>query len=194
MLNLTLTTTNIKAAIFCAANKDSRYYLNGVHIRIEADNCVYVESINGSAAFQTVEKKLADTDQKGPFSIIIPLAAAKTAAKTKSPRLTLAALPDGRYSLGDVIFAALDGIFPNVDRIIPPKEPFIGPVPVFDAALLNKVQSAMRTANNSKGVFYSMWALSLDGGRGYNSTFLVAAKNETYPRCVICGIRESALS
>ena len=193
MLNLTLTAANIKAAIFCAADKDVHYYLNGVHIRVEADNCVYVESTSNSVAFQTIEETLADNNQKGPFSIIIPLAAAKAAVKTKAPLLTLAALPDGRYSLGDVLFTALDGRFPEVDRVIPPKEPFIGLVPVFDADNLTRVQQAMRTANNSKGAFYNMWALSRDGGRGYNDTFLVAAKDETYPRCVICGIRESTL-
>lgn len=116
----TLPTSAIKAAIHCAAKKDIRHYLNGVLIECAINGDVHIVSTDGSMLFaglicapdvQWIDK------QSGPFRIIVPIDAAKLAAKSKSQVLTLTALPDGRYSLGDVIFTAVDGVFPDWRRV-----------------------------------------------------------------------------
>lgn len=183
-MELIIPTKTLAAAIHCAATKAVRYYLNGVHVRVDESQGVFVESTDGSVAFQDQLSDLAPDDTKGPFGIIIPLAAVKTATKTKAPALCLKSLPDGRYSLGDVLFTAVDGKFPDVDRVMPRRddENYNGPLPVFDAELLLRAQKALQTAMATKNVF-AMWPNPAN--KSSSATFLMAPMSQTFPRCVV---------
>lgn len=185
MPQITIPTNVLKAAINCAATKDTRHYLNGVHVRVEEDGQTFIESTDGSVVFQDLLAEL-HTEQKGPFSIIIPLDTVKTAVKAKTVGLCMQALDNGRYTLGDVMFTAVEGRFPEIARVMPRKEPYFGPAPTFDADLLAVCQKALREATGHKhGVFSTFGAY--DESRHAAPTMLMAPREATYPRCVIAG-------
>lgn len=184
MLQITIPTNILKAAINCAATKDVRYYLKGVHVRVEEDGQTFIESTDGSVVFQDLLAELCT--EKGPFSIIIPLDAVKTAVKTKTVSLCLQALDNGRYTLGDVVFTAVDGRFPDITRVLPRKEPYFGPAPTFDVDMLAACQKALREATGHKAGVFSMFG-AYDESRHAAPTMLMAPREATYPRCVIAG-------
>lgn len=173
---LQILTNQIKAAVMMAATKDVRYYLNGVCISVMEDGAVHIRATDGLVAFEDVAPNKCET-QKGPFSIIIPLDTAKVAAKTKGPVVQLSALPDGKYLIADMIFAPLDGRFPDTDRIFAQRESsFDNTVAHYDFELLARCQLAMRTALGVKNNYY----------RVQNSPVgLMCRETETFPRCAV---------
>jgi DNA polymerase III sliding clamp (beta) subunit (PCNA family) len=176
---LQITTNSLKAAITMAAVKDVRYFLNGVFVGVTEDGAVHVKATDGIVAFEDVMPTKCET-QKGPFSIIIPLDSAKLVAKSKSPTVTLSALHDGKYALGDVIFTPIDGVFPDTDRVFAARDSkYDATMAHYDFELLARCQIAMRLATGCKNKFY----------RVQNSpTGLVCREIETFPRCAIQGL------
>ena len=172
---LQILTNQLKAAVLMAATKDVRYYLKGVCITVEEDGTVHIKATDGTVAFEDVAPNKCET-QKGPFAIIIPLDAAKVAAKTKGPVVQLSALPDGKYLIADTVFAPLDGLFPDTDRIFARRDSsFDNTVAHYDFELLARCQTAMRTALGSKGYY-----------RVQNSPVgLMCRETETFPRCAV---------
>lgn len=117
MLNIKV--NELKATTFCAATKGIRYYLNGVCLQIRGEQG-YLISTDGSCLFAgKMTMEWQDVPQKGPWDMIIPLKTIKAALKGAKGTVALVALPDGRYSLGGVIFAPVDGKFPDWQRVIP---------------------------------------------------------------------------
>lgn len=118
---LNINTNQLKAAIHCAATKDVRFYLMGVHIEICANGDVHIVSTDGNVLFAGLvcapNVQWTDSPQKGPWSMIIPLDAIKAAVKTKNQTISLTAMPDGRYMLGDRVFSPVDGKFPDWRRV-----------------------------------------------------------------------------
>lgn len=182
-MEITLPTSALKGALHCAATKDVRYYLKGVHVRVTQEQFVYVESTDGSVAFQTRLNELAAPETQGPFGIIIPLDIAKLAVKTKQPKMLLKSLPDGRYMLGDFAFSAVDGKFPDVDRVMLTRtsDVYSGELPVFDAEVLLQAQKALQAATDSKKTF----ALHHPKHATTSSAFLMAPRDTDFPRCVV---------
>ncbi len=119
---ITFAKNQLRAALTHSASKDIRYYLNGVLLEFTASGDVHIVSTDGYRMFcgliNAAYVKWTDQPQKGPFRIIVPADAIKTASKGKGV-VTLSALPDGRYSLGDSLFAPIDGKFPDWRRVIP---------------------------------------------------------------------------
>ena len=109
----------LAAAIPCAVIKDIRYYLNGVHLEVTSSGVIHIVSTNGHAIFigKIESPDWTEEAPAGGFSITIPLDAVKAATKTKEKFLTLKPLENGRYSLGDVMFTALDGKYPDWRRV-----------------------------------------------------------------------------
>lgn len=120
---LTINTNQLKAAIHCAAAKDVRFYLQGVHLEVCSNGDVHIVSTDGNVLFAGLicapNAQWTDTPQKCPWSMILPLDVVKAAVKTKAPGVTLTAMPDGRYMLADRVFAPVDGKFPDWRRVIP---------------------------------------------------------------------------
>jgi DNA polymerase-3 subunit beta len=121
---ITFTKSQLRAALSHAAVKDIRYYLNGVLLEFTASGDIHIVATDGHRMFcgliPAAIARWTDTPQKGPFSIIVPSDTVKTAVKGKGD-ITLSAMPDGRYSLGDPIFTPIDGKFPDWRRVIPTK-------------------------------------------------------------------------
>lgn len=118
--------SHLKAALSHAADKDVRYYLNSVCLEFTASGDVHILATDGHRMFCGLipGPSVAWTDKPviGGFRILIPRDAVKSALKSGGARvdvLTLNAMPDGRYSLGDTIFSAIEGTFPDWRRIVP---------------------------------------------------------------------------
>jgi DNA polymerase III sliding clamp (beta) subunit (PCNA family) len=120
---LSINTNHLKALLHCTAVKDTRYYLNGSLIECCANGDVHLVSTNGHMMFVGIipapNVQWTDKPQQGPWSMIIPDATLKAAIKTKALSVTLSALSDGKYTLGDTVFAPIDGVFPNWRRVLP---------------------------------------------------------------------------
>ncbi len=167
---------SLKAAVMMAATKDVRYYLNGVFVGVMEDGTVHLRATDGAAVFEDVMPNKCET-QKGPFSIIIPLDAAKVAAKTKGATVQLSPLTDGKYLIGDTVFSPISGRFPDTDSIFANRDTsFDNTVGHYDFELLARCQTAMRTAMGTKNTFY----------RVQNSPVgLMCRENDRFPRCAM---------
>ena len=138
-------TQHIAAAIHTSANKDVRYYLNGIFV----DSRVIV-STDGYCASAYLGEECEE--YLPPF--IIPIDAAKIIAKLKSSRVEAALLPDGRIDIGGVVFKPVDGTFPDYKRV------FVGKVGMeahkmqFDPELVMKFQKVAQALKASCKVPY----------------------------------------
>lgn len=150
-MRLALKKSAMKAALICAAVKDMRPYLNGVNIRFvpgkDGGQLVFA-STTGSILFAgTTPADWDEGEQTAGFDITIPSETVKAALKGRLPVALLSSLPDGRYSLADVIFAPLEGKYPDYERVIPTA--CDGQVAQFDPELLTKAQDALRAYYDS---------------------------------------------
>lgn len=100
-------TRHIAAALHTCADRDVRYYLNGIFV----DSRVIV-STEGHCASAYLGEECAE--YLPPF--IIPTGAAKLIAKIKAPTVTAVAMSGGRIDVGGVVFEPVDGKFPDYKR------------------------------------------------------------------------------
>jgi hypothetical protein len=108
-------TALLHAALQCAAVKDIRYYLNGVHIyKPENSDYLFVTGCDGRQFF--IGRQFADCLA---FEVVIPCEiiknAVKSAGKYQFVNLTLG----DQSSLGNQLFTPIDGKYPEISRIIP---------------------------------------------------------------------------
>ena len=143
---LTIPRSAFKAAVICAATKDVRYYLIGVHIERTAAGPVHIVSTNGSSLFVGAIES-PECTQSGPWDLTVPLDVAKAAAKGKG-EVQLIARDDGRYELDGRVFAPVDGKFPDWRRVVPTSP--TGERADFDHALLADAQLAVATWHGCK--------------------------------------------
>lgn len=123
---MTLKTSQLKAALHCAASKDARYYLNGVLLECCANGDVHIVSTDGNTLFAGLvaapDVAWGENPQRGPWRMIVPRDAVATAIKAplgKKGMVNLQAMPDGRYMLNDTVFSPIDGVFPDWRRMCP---------------------------------------------------------------------------
>jgi hypothetical protein len=102
----------LKAALFCASNEESRYYLRGVHLSTSG----HMVTTDGHRLFCA---KLAEAV---PQDVIIPLDTVKAALKL-APKKAATIELNGN-TLGGVVFTPVDGTFPDWRRVIPPIDGF----------------------------------------------------------------------
>ena len=127
---ITFAKHQLRAALTHAPSTEIRYYLNGVYLEFTEPGDIHIVATDGHRMFCGLifakDARWTDAPQKGPFSMIVPYAAIKAATKGNGG-VTLSALPDGRYSLGDSIFTPIDGCFLDWRRFVPavsgPDEP-----------------------------------------------------------------------
>ena len=109
------------AANVFASTEDSRYYLNGVHVRGEDKN-IRVESTDGHRAI--VFNVATDQDLSG-MDYIIPSEGLEIKTNKRAPENAKVTL-NGRYAIeydGTVKTGApIDGTFPDIDRVMPKEE------------------------------------------------------------------------
>jgi len=97
----------LKAALYCASNEESRYYLRGVHLSTSG----HMVTTDGHRIFCA---KLAEAV---PADVIIPLDTVKAALKLAGKRAETIELNGN--TLGGVVFTPVDGTFPDWRRVIP---------------------------------------------------------------------------
>ena len=171
---------NLQACLEVAAKKDIRYYLNGVHL----DYCnelemVYVATCGSVLlAIRAPNPGFELSDGEiSPSSLIIPREAIATALKGyKANSIQLESLSEGRYMLGNsVIFAPLDGKFPDYSRVIPEK--VSGEAGNYDPELYTRAFKAVSVASR-KGKVYIVQG-------GENSSAVVLADSHPEIVCVL---------
>jgi DNA polymerase-3 subunit beta len=161
-MQLSLRKSDLKAAFICSAVKDVRYYLQGVYLEFSpspngaaTDGILTFGATDGHILFAgTAPAVFEDDPQSAPFSMIIPNDAIKTAIKTKNDIVILMSMPDGRYTLGDTVFAPVDAKFPDFRRVIPEK--VSGELGYFNPELLVRGNDALREYFNSKRCVYRL--------------------------------------
>ena len=112
----------LKAMSRFAATNDIRYYLNGLHV-VQNNRGTYIEATNGHMLGRLL---IDETPVSTPGSVILPLESVKTLAATgKKGKESLCFTVDGvKVSVitamsETMIFQALEGTFPDCDRVIP---------------------------------------------------------------------------
>jgi hypothetical protein len=173
-MKLSIPTTVFKAAQHCAAVKDVRYYLNGINLRLCNGSTGQVYSTDGHVLFVanfTIEyQESADiADCQSTFDLIVPLEAVKHASKSKNKLVVLESMDNGCYLLDGLMFAAIDGKYPDISRVIPDRAKFKPDnLPgQFNPELLVKCQKALRAWFNNKTGVYQLFQ------QGANDTALM---------------------
>ena len=112
----------LKAMSRLAATSDIRYYLNGLHV-VQNNRGTYIESTNGHMLGRLL---IDETPVANPCSVILPLDSVKTLSATgKKGGETVCFTVDGvKISAinpqGEtMIFQAVEGKFPDCDRVVP---------------------------------------------------------------------------
>jgi len=103
----------LKAALYCASNEESRYYLRGVHLSTSG----HLVTTDGHRMFVA---KLAEAV---PADVIIPLDTVKAALKLASKKAETLELNGN--TLGGVTFTPVYGTFPDWRRVIPPIDGYV---------------------------------------------------------------------
>ena len=155
---------SLKAAQFCSANKDIRYYLNSVYLDFKVDTVlphVNVIATDGHllAAYQD---KLTDVDNatvRADFSVIVPLDTIKAVLKLvgkDQKTIELEKLGEN-WRLGDLNFIPIEGKYPDYMRVIPGTDTrhHDNGAPRIDPDILLKAHKSFNTrfnwATNAKG-------------------------------------------
>jgi len=112
----------LKAMLRFAPTSDIRYYLNGLHV-VQDNRGTYIEATNGHMLGRLL---INETPVANPCSVILPLESIKTLAATgKKGMETVCFSVDGvKISAinpqGEtMIFQAIEGKFPDCDRVVP---------------------------------------------------------------------------
>ena len=112
----------LKAMSRLAATSDIRYYLNGLHV-VQNNRGTYIEATNGHMLGRLL---IDETPVANPCSVILPLDSVKTLSATgKKGGETVCFTVDGvKISAinpqGEtMIFQAVEGKFPDCDRVVP---------------------------------------------------------------------------
>jgi len=112
----------LKAMSRLAATSDIRYYLNGLHV-VQDNRGTYIEATNGHMLGRLL---IDETPIANPCSVILPLESVKSLAATgKKGKENLCFTVDGvkvsviTSTSETMIFQALEGTFPDCDRVVP---------------------------------------------------------------------------
>jgi len=153
-MKITLKTNVLRAALICAAKKDLRYYLQGVCVSFNHPKVAMVYGTDGHILFAGQSPIVCDVapDNFG-FSIIIPSDTIKAIDK-KSEFIDLETIEGGAkdyYLLGNARFQAIDARYPDISRVVPPRDAFSELKPsYFDPALIVKGNEALAMYYGSK--------------------------------------------
>lgn len=148
-MNIVIPRAIFKAGVHCAANKEVRYYLVGVCLRLQEDKG-QAFATDGSKLF-ACRFDVEGNDQSGMFELIIPIDAVKHASKGKTKSVDLVSLDDGSYLLDGFRFCAIAGKYPDVSRVIPNSN-FEQKIGNYNPALLLDCDKALKAWHDNKGL------------------------------------------
>ena len=102
----------LKAALFCASNEESRYYLRGVHLSTTG----HMVTTDGHRMF------VARLNDRPAVDVIIPLDDVKAALKLAGARAQDVEVDLVTNKIGQISFQPVDGTFPNWRAVVPTGE------------------------------------------------------------------------
>ena len=102
----------LKAALFCASNEESRYYLRGVHLSTSG----HMVTTDGHRMF------VARLNEQPAADVIIPLDDVKAALKLAGARAQEIEIDLANNKIGQISFQPVDGTFPDWRRVVPTGE------------------------------------------------------------------------
>lgn len=102
----------LKAALFCASNEESRYYLRGVHLSTSG----HMVTTDGHRMF------VARLNEQPAADVIIPLDDVKAALKLAGARAQDVEVDLAANKIGQISFQPVDGTFPNWRAVVPTGE------------------------------------------------------------------------
>ena len=148
----------LKAALLCASNEESRYYLRGVHLATSG----HMVTTDGHRLFCA---KLAEAP---PIDVIIPLDSVKAALKL-APKKAATIEMNGN-TIGGVTFTPVDGTFPNWKAVIPPLDgykPGEDTSPAhFNPDYIYDLGQMARALGSKTGTFYKIHAWNPESPHG----------------------------
>ena len=100
----------LKAALFCASNEETRYYLKGVHLSTSG----HMVTTDGHRMF------VARLNDRPAADVIIPLADVQAALKLAGARCQ--EIEVSADKIGQIAYTAVDGVFPDWRRVVPTGE------------------------------------------------------------------------
>lgn len=185
--SIEVTRAQLRAVLIFAAEKDIRYYLNGVCLHVGECGDARLVATDGH---RLAIVKLCNKSSATPGEYLIPRAVLKTVKKAgrldKLP-LLLTIAGDG-FQLVDqyddsILGGAklIDGRFPDYQRIIPIPENMDGTPGTFNASYLADIQRALIELGDNNG-FFSMLQ------NGEKSGALVVREDKGF-LCVVMGMR-----
>lgn len=153
-----IATDLLKAALFCASNEKSLYYLRGVHLSTSG----HMVTTDGHRLFCA---KLAEAV---PADVIIPLDTVKAALNLAGKRAETIELNGN--TLGGVVFTPVDGTFPDWRRVIPPMDgykPGENQTPAhFNPDYICDLGQMARALGSKTGTFYKIHAWDKESPHG----------------------------
>jgi DNA polymerase-3 subunit beta len=147
----------LKAALYCASNEESRYYLRGVHLATSG----HMVTTDGHRLFCA---KLAEAV---PTDVIIPLDTVKAALKL-APKKAATIELNGN-TLGGVVFQPVDGTFPDWRRVIPAIDGFqsgTAGLPHFNPDYVYDLGQMSRALGSKTGVTFQVHSWGVENPHG----------------------------
>src|SRR5208337_975230 len=145
MKTSTLSRKALQACNFAASKEETRYYLNGVYVKIDAGGAEYCATDGHMllAYREELEKDSPANTLTGEFIIPSSTCADKhiKGSKWASDAVELAEMTDGFLRIDNaLVFRPIDGTFPDWRRVLPSE--IDGVSAQFDPALLVRLQKA----------------------------------------------------
>lgn len=173
-MKITITKNQLKAALFCSAKKDIRYYLNSIYIEKTESGATYIVATDGVKMFVG---ELTQSDSGALENIIIPRDTIELVLKTK---LDYILLDSEAKVMGGIQFTPIDAKYPDFRRVIPQNRTEEQSVSVFNPEELLACHKALNTWDETKNGFFKV-------NQWDNSSAYMATSSAF---CVIMPIRE----
>lgn len=104
-----LATDLLKAALVCASNEESRYYLRGVHLSTSG----HMVTTDGHRMF------VARLAERPSADVIVPYDAVAAALKMAGARVKEIEIDLAANRIGQIQYTPVDGTFPDWRRVVP---------------------------------------------------------------------------
>lgn len=104
-----IATDLLKAALVCASNEESRYYLRGVHLATSG----HMVTTDGHRMF------VARLTERPTADVIVPYDAVQAALKLAGARVKEIEIDLAGNRIGQISFQPVDGTFPNWRAVVP---------------------------------------------------------------------------
>jgi DNA polymerase III sliding clamp (beta) subunit (PCNA family) len=120
MIKTYLCVNHLKAVFNAISNDETRYYLHGVYVEINATATTLVAT-NGHLLL-AAHDETNTLDE--PVKLIIPADIVKGFKPARGQKMVKLSTDDGKtWQLGDTLFQPIDGTYPNWRRVVPDQTP-----------------------------------------------------------------------